>query len=83
MNITVLSGVQPLLIIVDGSIIVRDEEKLEKMRFRNTEMRSLVKMLSEQPPAPRIVRDMYLEHINGVDVSTCRLLLERFHSSVA
>lgn len=71
------SGMTQLSVGVDGSIVVRDEEKLEKMRFNYDEMKSLAKMLDEQPPAPKLVRDMCLEHIIGVDFSTRHPLTER------
>jgi hypothetical protein len=64
----------------DDSIVVRDEDKLEGMGFMDKEMQTLEKMLAEQPPVPRTVRDMYSERIVGVNISSAHSLTERYPS---
>src|SRR5438477_678496 len=56
----------------DDRIIVRDESILgyDGGPSGLEEIKMLEKMLVEQPPAPRTLRDMYAERLNGVIVSS-------------
>src|SRR5947207_15800932 len=69
----VLSSLIPgVLFLLMSRIIVRDESILEYNKGKSgiEEMKMLEKMLAEQPPLPRTLKDMYTEYLNNVIVST-------------